>query len=84
MADFGGDIEGKGIHNYKLQNSPQNEGLTNVCRSAITEIWDFTTFSAILASFSLKMVVLGVTLKSRVFIITNCNRNVAILVKMRG
>ena len=63
MPVFGGDIEGKGVHYYKLQQkygySPQNEGLTNVWRSAITEIWDFTSFSAILASFQLKMAGFG-------------------------
>ena len=51
----------------------------------LPKTWYFKSFSAILASIYLKLAVLGAAiLKSVVLHISNCNRNVAILVKMRG
>ena len=44
----------------------------------------FSPFSAILAIFSQKWLILRVTLKSRVFNISIYNRNASILVRMRG
>ena len=63
MAGFGGDIEVSDVQYSKLQqkcgNSGLIEGFNYVWCYAITEIWDFKSFPAILASFQLKMAVFG-------------------------
>ena len=63
LAVFNRDNEVGDVQYFKLQqkcgNSGENEGFDHVWCYAITEIWDFKSFSAILTSFQLKMAGFG-------------------------
>ena len=57
----------------------------NVCRCCMPKIWDFPSFSAIVASFELKMTVFGAHIEVKIaHYFKSIERNEPILLKMRG